>query len=142
MSRVLYVRVGELRAGFMARARKHARRIDSGKVVEPMYEIGFDRAEEMLSVLTAKRWALIETLRASGPLTVAELARRTGRIQECPWRLRATHGVVDCREGRSRKGARGVLGDRDRYETARAGGGVIRTAGTAGVGADTPSIGK
>ena len=79
MKRVLYVRVAEPQAEFQARTRAHAARIDSGKNVEPLFEVGFERPEEMVSVLTAKRWSVIEELRASGPLTIADLARRLQR---------------------------------------------------------------
>lgn len=79
MKRVLYVRVAEPHAEFMARTLALARGIDAGAETEPLFEVGFARAEEMLSVFTPKRWELIQRLREWGPLPVAELARRLGR---------------------------------------------------------------
>jgi len=56
-----------------------ARALDAGQDVKPYVGIGFALAEQMLSVFTPERWRLVGMLRESGPLTVAELARRLGR---------------------------------------------------------------
>jgi predicted transcriptional regulator len=49
------------------------------RVPEPHFSVGFEDIGQMLAVFTPKRWELIGVLRASGPLTVAELARRLRR---------------------------------------------------------------
>ena len=79
MNQVLHVRVAEPESEARARLMAHARAIDAGIAVEPLIEIGFAQAGEMLAVFTPKRWELIGELRRSGPLTIYALARRLKR---------------------------------------------------------------
>ena len=77
--RVLYVHVGGPESAMRDRALAIAKALDAGKDVEPCIGIGFALTEQMLSVFTPERWRLVGVLRETGPLTVAELARRLGR---------------------------------------------------------------
>ena len=77
--RVLHVHVGEPESTMRKRALDIARALDAGQDVEPYVGIGFTLTEQMLSVFTPERWRLVGMLRETGPLTVAELARRLGR---------------------------------------------------------------
>ena len=77
--RVLHVHVGELESAMRNRALAIAKALDAGENVEPYVGIGFSLTEQMLSVFTPERWRLVGVLRETGPLTVAELARRLGR---------------------------------------------------------------
>jgi len=77
--RVLHVHVGEHESAMRNRALAIAKALDADKDVEPYVGIGFALTEQMLSVFTPERWRLVGVLRETGPLTVAELARRLGR---------------------------------------------------------------
>ena len=57
-----------------------ARRVDAGAPVSPAdYHLGFTSAPQLFAELTPARLALIETLKAAGPVTVYALAKRAGR---------------------------------------------------------------
>lgn len=56
-----------------------AKAIDAGEAVEPRYAIGFQGVGSMLATLTPRRWRLVATLRAAGPLSVGALATRLRR---------------------------------------------------------------
>ena len=77
--KVLCVYVGEPESTMRDRTLAIAKALDAGKDVEPYVSIGFALTEQMLSVFTPERWRLVGVLRETGPLTVAELARRLGR---------------------------------------------------------------
>ena len=77
--KVLHVHVGEPESAMRNRALAIAKALDADKDVEPYVGIGFALTEQMLSVFTPERWRLVGVLRETGPLTVAELARRLGR---------------------------------------------------------------
>ncbi|MDO8413289.1 MAG: HTH domain-containing protein [Gallionellaceae bacterium] len=53
--------------------------IKRGKKSTPYFSVGFENMGQMLAVFTSKRWELIRLLRSTGPLSVAELARRLNR---------------------------------------------------------------
>ncbi len=78
-SSVLHVRVGEDWKANLERARATLHAVESGRKPKPHFAVAFSEISQLLSVFTAKRWVLLGELRASGPLTVAELARRLGR---------------------------------------------------------------
>lgn len=78
-SSVLHVRVGEDWRANLQRARSALHALESGRKPKPHFAVGFSEISQLLGVFTAKRWELLGELRASGPLTVAELARRLGR---------------------------------------------------------------
>lgn len=57
-----------------------AKRIDAGESVPPTdYHLGFSSAPRLFAELTPARLALIEMLKATGPVTVYALAKRAGR---------------------------------------------------------------
>lgn len=41
--------------------------------------IDFESPEQLFSVMTAKRWALVRAMAGAGPLSIREVARRVGR---------------------------------------------------------------
>jgi predicted transcriptional regulator len=77
--RVLHVKVGESVHESAARAAAAMKALDAGRPVPPYFGVSFARAGAMLAAFTPRRWELIAALRESGPLTIAELARRLGR---------------------------------------------------------------
>jgi predicted transcriptional regulator len=76
---VLNVRVGEDWRASMRRARATLHALEEGKKPKPHFSVGYADMGQLLAVFTPKRWVLLGELRALGPLTVAELARRLGR---------------------------------------------------------------
>jgi len=75
----LHVRVGGDVEESLRRATDSMKAIERGQQPEPYFSVGFEDIGQMLAVFTPKRWELIGVLRSSGPLTVAELARRLRR---------------------------------------------------------------
>ena len=75
----LHVRVGGDVEESLRRAADSMKAIERGQQPEPYFSVGFEDIGQMLAVFTPKRWELIGVLRSSGPLTVAELARRLRR---------------------------------------------------------------
>lgn len=78
-SRVLNVKVGETLHDSGRRAAAAMKALAAGKKAEPYFGVSFEQVGQMFAAFTPKRWELIATLRAVGPLTVAELARQLGR---------------------------------------------------------------
>lgn len=78
-NQILNLTVGEPLRAAGARAAATMRAIARGEKVQPHFGVNFEQIGQMLATFTPKRWELIATLRAAGPLTVAELARRLGR---------------------------------------------------------------
>ena len=62
-----------------ARAAAAMKAISRGEKVQAHFGVNFEQIGQMLAAFTPKRWELIAALRAAGPLTVAELARRLSR---------------------------------------------------------------
>lgn len=85
----LHVRVGGGVEESLHRAAQTMKALERGEQPEPHFSVGFEDIAQMLAVFTPKRWELIGVLRASGPLTVAELARRLRRD------YKNVHGDVD-----------------------------------------------
>jgi predicted transcriptional regulator len=54
-------------------------RLAAGEPLEPEHVLTLPDLPALLSALTPLRWALLERLRAEGPLSVYELARRVER---------------------------------------------------------------
>lgn len=79
MTNILHIRVGEPIEASLDRARKAMQAIERRQAPQPYYGVGFADLPQMLAVFTPRRWELLTHLRASGPLTVAELARALGR---------------------------------------------------------------
>lgn len=75
----LHVRVGGEIEESLRRAAQTIKAIERGQQPEPYFSVGFENIGQMLSIFTPKRWEMIGILRSSGPLTVAELARRLDR---------------------------------------------------------------
>lgn len=76
---VLNVTVGDSVAGSLARARSVMQALQRGKTPNARFGVGLAQIGQMLAVFTPKRWELIVTLRETGPLTTAELARKLQR---------------------------------------------------------------
>lgn len=75
----LHVKVGETLAEAGERAAKTMKALERGQPVAPYFGVSFAEVGQMLSAFTPRRWELIAALRETGPVTVAELARRLGR---------------------------------------------------------------
>jgi predicted transcriptional regulator len=76
---ILTITVGEPIESSLLLARETARALQRGDVVSPVHRVGFEDMGQLLGVFTPQRWALIAALRACGPVTIADLARRLGR---------------------------------------------------------------
>ena len=76
---VLEVRVGESVAASLARFGQTLAAARSGKKVKPNFGIGFRTMAQFGEAFTPKRWELVESLKAAGPLTIYALAKRLGR---------------------------------------------------------------
>ncbi|MEA1050609.1 hypothetical protein U5801_12445 [Lamprobacter modestohalophilus] len=77
--KILHVNVAEPVTDMLARAGAVMEALDAGDAPSPYYGIGFDSFPEMLSVFSAERWRLLNTLSANGPSSLSELAARLGR---------------------------------------------------------------
>lgn len=77
--RVLNVKVGESLQAAGTRAAAAMKNVQRGRSVLPYFGVSFSEIGQMLAAFTPKRWELIAMLRETGPLSVAELARRLER---------------------------------------------------------------
>ena len=77
--RVLNVLVGESLREAGARAAAAMKNVQRGQSAPPYFGVSFSEIGQMLAAFTPKRWELIAMLRETGPLSVAELARRLER---------------------------------------------------------------
>lgn len=75
----LEIYVAEPLEEMKARSLEQARRIDAGETVEAMCGVGFETLSQFSEVFTPKRWELVESLKAAGPLSIYALAKRLGR---------------------------------------------------------------
>jgi predicted transcriptional regulator len=73
---------------FEARALGIARALDRGDAVTRQAHLSFPDMETLLTVLTPKRFALLRTLRQTGPSSIRALAAAAGRD------YKAVHGEV------------------------------------------------
>lgn len=78
-NRVLNVKVGETLHDTGLRAAAAMKSLADGIKVEPYFGVSFEQVGQMFAAFTPKRWELIAALRATGPLTVADLARHLNR---------------------------------------------------------------
>ena len=76
---IFNVTVGESIREASERTAATMKALAQGKEVQPHFGVNFEQIGQMLATFTPKRWELIAALRQSGPLTVAELARRLNR---------------------------------------------------------------
>ena len=51
----------------------------AGQEVQPYFGIGFSTMAQLGEVFTPKRWELVESLKAAGPLSIYALAKRLSR---------------------------------------------------------------
>lgn len=73
---------------FETRALDIARKLDRGGAVPPLAYLSFPDMETLLGVLTPKRFALLRTLRRTGPSSIRALAAAVARD------YKAVHGDV------------------------------------------------
>lgn len=76
---VLEVRVGENVEASLARFGQTLAAARAGRKVKPNFGIGFRTMAQFGEAFTPKRWELVESLKAAGPLTIYALAKRLGR---------------------------------------------------------------
>ena len=69
----------ESAGSFEARALDIARALDRGETVPPQAHLSFPDMEALLRVLSPKRFALLRTLRQTGPSSIRALAAAVGR---------------------------------------------------------------
>lgn len=74
----LIVRV-EDRQDFFERVRTAARRIDAGDFTPTAASLSFGSIHQFLDALSGNRWALLSTLRETGPSSIRALAKALGR---------------------------------------------------------------
>ena len=77
--RILNVKVGEPLEANLARAARTMEALDRGETPAPYFGVGFSDVGQLFDVFTPRRWDLLAALRESGPMTIAELARRLKR---------------------------------------------------------------
>lgn len=77
--RILNVKVGEPLEANLALAARTMEALDRGETPAPYFGIGFSDVGQLFAVFTPRRWDLLAALRESGPMTIAELARRVKR---------------------------------------------------------------
>lgn len=78
-AQILQVKVGKPLESSLERAAQMMTALERGETQEPYFGIGFADMGQFLAVFTPRRWAVLAVLRETGPLTVAELARRVHR---------------------------------------------------------------
>ncbi|TRW95894.1 hypothetical protein [Candidatus Methylobacter oryzae] len=76
---VLEIKVGEPVTAGLARFGEALDAAMGGLAVEPYFGVGFKNMAQFGEVFTPKRWELVESLKAAGPLTIYALAKRLGR---------------------------------------------------------------
>ena len=76
---ILTIYIAEPHYDNRMRLMAHAEKIDRGAAVEPLCEIGFENMAQFGELFTPKRWELVESLRAAGPLSIYALAKRLNR---------------------------------------------------------------
>ena len=64
---------------FSRRTMDMARRLDSGARRKGKAHLSFESMEDLLRVLTPNRWALLRTLRTTGPSSIRALAKAANR---------------------------------------------------------------
>ncbi|WP_301102540.1 hypothetical protein [Propionivibrio sp.] len=77
--RILNVTVGGVLESSMNRAAQTMEALERGESPTPYFSIGFSNVGQIFAVFTPRRWELLAALRESGPMSIAELARRLKR---------------------------------------------------------------
>jgi predicted transcriptional regulator len=77
--KVLHVKVAEPVREMLDRAQATMEALDAGESPEPYFGIGFESLEQMLGVLSPRRWALLEALSGRGPSPAEDLAAALSR---------------------------------------------------------------
>jgi predicted transcriptional regulator len=78
MSKALEIRVGGA-ADALDRFEAMWNRAAEGRPARPLEVLSFESLPLLLKTLTPARWELMEKLRAAGPLSIYQLAKRLGR---------------------------------------------------------------
>ena len=78
MPKVLELRVGDARDALDRFEAAWNRRLE-GRKSTPLHVLSLENLPLLLRTLTPARWTLLERLRAAGPLTIYELAKRIDR---------------------------------------------------------------
>lgn len=76
---ILHVKVGQPLTANLKRAAQIMTDLEQGRTPAPYFGIGFADMEQLFAVFSPRRWELLAVLRAEGPMTIAELARRLHR---------------------------------------------------------------
>lgn len=76
---ILYVKVGQDPQVALKQFADTMAALEQDKTPEPYFGLGFENIAQLFSVFTPRRWELLASLRQSGPVSVAELARRVSR---------------------------------------------------------------
>lgn len=76
---ILYVKVGQDPQVALKQFAATLTALEQDKTPEPYFGLGFENIAQLFSVFTPRRWELLASLRQSGPVSVAELARRVSR---------------------------------------------------------------
>ena len=69
----------DMMATTLERAETTMQAIERGESPSPYFGIGFESLPQFFAVFTPRRWELVSTLRRSGPLSIAGLARQLHR---------------------------------------------------------------
>ncbi|TFL08829.1 HTH domain-containing protein [Pusillimonas caeni] len=77
--RTLHVKVGEDPQTALKQFASTLTALEQGKTPRPYFGLGFENVGQLFAVFTPRRWELLAVLRQSGPVSVAELARRLSR---------------------------------------------------------------
>ncbi len=77
--RILNLKVGEPLEAELERATSTMEALERGETDTPYFSVSFNDVSQLFSVFTQRRWELIAILHESGPVSIAELARRAKR---------------------------------------------------------------
>jgi predicted transcriptional regulator len=77
--RILNLKVGEPLEAELERATSAMEALERGEKPTPYFSVSFNDVSQLFSVFTPRRWDLLATLRESGPVNIAELARLAKR---------------------------------------------------------------
>jgi predicted transcriptional regulator len=77
--RILNLKVGEPLEAELDRAASTMEALERGEAPTPYFSVSFNDVSQLFSVFTPRRWDLLATLRESGPVRIAELARLVKR---------------------------------------------------------------
>jgi predicted transcriptional regulator len=78
MPRRLEIRIGAA-ADALDRFEAAWNRVQEGRPMRPLEALSFESLPLLLKTLSPARWALLQKLRAEGPLSIYELAKRLDR---------------------------------------------------------------